>query len=490
MKLAKFAACWIGLFALCILFRLPNLLSRNLFFDIDEAVIGIMAKDLLNGHSIPYYFYRQNYGFSTVETLFTAFFIKLLGAGVWALKLAGLSMFSLGGTFLLYSLKHKKVSTLCWICAFIIIAGFPSWYIWGTLMRGGYLTSFVCVTAVVYITQRFTNSYLYVTCCALLFFIAYESQILIFLPVLPLLMYWLWSQKIEFGKLLLFSLMFFIPFIARNFFISEYYGSISMTITFEQVMKSLELFSGFFVEAFTHFYTYGVLFDIPPYWHVIAIILLFLILTLITLVFIQSTSSRKTIILILLGTIGSLIVSTFGDSFSPRYVLGFFTGIMILTVYIIPNLNGVLAKIGLVLVVLAVIIGTSAGSKINRHWVICQGNEMEDLHNLYLEVKKQDVKALYSIDKTFTWDYLYGDEIPCTNICGFDRTPRFWHHLRKIESNGGKIGLFGNGGYQSEIVERFDTIPNFYGGTTYYLIPSIDSITLRKAKSVYCGSNF
>ncbi len=489
MKGLKFIGLWGLLFILCIIFRLPHLLSRNLFIDLDEATIGIMAKDVLQGKPIPYYFYLQNYGFSTIETLVTSFFIKLFGAGVWALKLAGICLYSLGGTFLLFYLENKQLKYFYWIGAIVIVAAFPSWYIWGSMMRGGYLTSFVCTSAVFYITQKVSISHLYVLICAILFYIAYESQILIFLPVFPLLMYWLWSRKFEIRKFSIFTLAFLFPLIlGRLLFVNPYYGSVSLTISLKQLIKNIELLSTFFVEAFTNFYTYEFLLDIPRYWFVGAIILMATILLLILVVFIQVKPARVTIALICLGMIGALILSIFGNSFAPRYLLGFFTGVMLLLVYLIPYINGKMMKIGLASITLLIIIGVTAGSKIRRHWVNCQKNEIKELHALYIEVKRQKIQALYSIDKTFIWNYLYGEEIPSSGICGFDRTPQFFNELKKIEKKGGKIGLFGNAGHDHVIIDSNNDVSNFYSSTTYYLIPVVDSKVIQKAKSAYCES--
>lgn len=55
---------WLFAFGLVVLARLPYLLSEHVFFDGDEAMLGIMGRDLITGRNIPFYFYGQQYGFS------------------------------------------------------------------------------------------------------------------------------------------------------------------------------------------------------------------------------------------------------------------------------------------------------------------------------------------------------------------------------------------------------------------------------------------
>lgn len=487
MKALKFIGLWSLLFIVCIIFRLPNFLSDNFFFDIDEATIGIMAKDVLAGKPIPYYFYFQNYGFSTVETLVTAGFIKILGPGVWALKLAGLFLYSLAGTFLMLFLIEKKTKAFICVCALIIISAYPPWYIWGSLMRGGYLTSLVCATAVFYIIQTYKNDYIQVIITGFLFYIAYESHIVIFLSVFPLLIYWLLSGKKVFLKLILFTSVFLTPLIiGRILFVNPYFGSIQVFFSFDKLLNSFDQFKVFFLESFTNFYIGNVWFDIPQYWVVFSIILLVLIIALITFSLTQKGSFRRVILLLIVGALMSVAVSMLGESFSPRYVLGFFTGILFLVIVSIQANQTVVAKGVIIGITLISLVGITTGSKIRRHWINASGNELGLMEDLYHTVKSKKIKALYSIDKTFIWDYLYGDEIPSTNICGFDRTPRFVDHLLQLEKEGANIGLFGNAGFQYEIIEKGTKEDNFYVSNKYFLIENVNDSILQIARNKYC----
>ena len=76
---AAFGFSFLLIFLVCILVRLPHFLSKDFFFDGDEAMIGIMAQDFLSGKGLSLYFYGQNYGFSSLEVLSTSLFIKLIG---------------------------------------------------------------------------------------------------------------------------------------------------------------------------------------------------------------------------------------------------------------------------------------------------------------------------------------------------------------------------------------------------------------------------
>lgn len=486
MKFLRFLGLWLILFGLCIVVRLPHLLSEKLFLDIDEATIGIMAKDVLNGKPIPYYFYFQNYGFSTVETLVTAFFIKIVGAGVWALKLGGIFLYSLGCSFLVRFLIEKKTSTLVLICAITVIVAFPSWLIWGTLMRGGYLTAFICTTAVFYISQTKKNTYGMVSIAALLFYIAYESNVLIFAPVLLLLFNWLWSNKFEFWKWLTFSLLFFIPLIlARILFVTINFGNVTLDISLHQIRTSLISFGGFWQEAFTGFHNYSILFTLPLYWSILSLILVLLFLYLI-ITGIASKDTRTRSLLLLAGSIASIVIAGTALSFTPRYSLGLYTGVLLLVILITASEHGKSFKYLMAIVAGITFLGTSIGSKIGDHWIVSPGNELKDMELLYRSVKSRDIAAVYSIDRTAVWNYLYGDDIPSTNVCGYDRSPEFRIRLNQLKAEKRKIGVFGNHGFQFQTKSDPKEKDTFFITQKYFLIETVNDTLLKRIRKNVC----
>ena len=487
MKFARFLVLWLALFGLCIAARLPYLLSDRLFIDIDEATIGIMAKDLLKGKPLAYYFYLQNYGFSTIETIVTALFIKICGPGVWALKLGGLFLYSLGSSFLVRYLIDKQTGRLLVFCSIIIIVAFPPWFMWGMLMRGGYITAFACAMAVFYITQAKQNSYVLVSVSALLFYIGYESNAVIFLPVFPLLIYWLWSHKFVLWKWMTFFLVFIVPLVlGRILFVDKQLGDIQMDFSFHQVSMSLISFTGFWHHAFTNFYFYNSVFTIPMYWKVLSLVLVLLFLYIIATGSI-SRENRIRWLLVLSGTVASLIIAGTALSFSIRYSQGLFTGVLILIIISIASSRGKVIKYLLPLMALITFTGTSTGSKIGSHWIQTSANELHEMDELYHRVKERHISALYSTDRTSVWDYLYGDDIPSSHVCGFDRSVQFSIRLNKLKAKNKKIGLFGNTGYQSELKNNPGERDTFLIAERYFLIENINDTLLMQIQEKVCA---
>ncbi|NBQ89678.1 MAG: hypothetical protein EBU07_19890, partial [Betaproteobacteria bacterium] len=84
------------LILLALVSRLPQLLSPELLLDGDEAVLGMMARDLAAGGPWPVFFYGQHYGLSVFEAAAGALMFKLFGAQAVALKLGMLLLWTGG----------------------------------------------------------------------------------------------------------------------------------------------------------------------------------------------------------------------------------------------------------------------------------------------------------------------------------------------------------------------------------------------------------
>ena len=77
-----------------LLLRLGFLYYADLSIEADEAIVGLMAKHINDGHEIPVFYYGQHY-MGSLEALCAAFSFRLFGQNVFALKLVPL-LFSLG----------------------------------------------------------------------------------------------------------------------------------------------------------------------------------------------------------------------------------------------------------------------------------------------------------------------------------------------------------------------------------------------------------
>ena len=81
---------------LCIVTRLPQLLSDQLLLDSDECIVGLMAKHSSEGKDVQAYFYGQSYGFTLLETTTIRIFYSLFGISDIAVKMAMLLLWILG----------------------------------------------------------------------------------------------------------------------------------------------------------------------------------------------------------------------------------------------------------------------------------------------------------------------------------------------------------------------------------------------------------
>lgn len=117
-------------------------------FDADEAIVGLMARHILNGH-IPVYFYGQGY-MGSLESMLAAGYFAVFGSSVFTLKLAPLTFYILF-LILQYSLIRKfgnialalitLAITVCFTNTMILWSikargGFTATLFWGTLAYG------------------------------------------------------------------------------------------------------------------------------------------------------------------------------------------------------------------------------------------------------------------------------------------------------------------------------------------------------------------
>jgi len=147
------AACLAALCVISLVSRLPQLFSRNLLVDGDEAVLGLMAKHVAQGREFPIFFYGQHYGLSAVEAGLGALSFRLFGTGDLSLKAAMLALWTAGVLFLFLALSARVGRRRAfWTMSIFILT--PAWAVWSMKARGGYLTSFAATGALVWVLAR------------------------------------------------------------------------------------------------------------------------------------------------------------------------------------------------------------------------------------------------------------------------------------------------------------------------------------------------
>lgn len=196
---------WISKYAIFIIIllsivsRMPQLFSEHLILDGDECIVGLMAKHFLESKEVPFFFYGQSYGFSFIEVLFIRVFYFFLGPTEMAVKLAMLSMWTIGVVFFYKTLKAIGFKHNAWIpllITFLFIFS-PSFAAWSMKARGGYMTSFLLSSIVSYLLLQEKSSIKLsrAVLIGFLLVIIYQSQALWLAGLAPFIAYHLYQKK-------------------------------------------------------------------------------------------------------------------------------------------------------------------------------------------------------------------------------------------------------------------------------------------------------
>jgi len=450
---ASFSLTILIVFLVSVLVRLPHFLSQDFFFDGDEGLLGIMAQDFLKGKGLPLYFYGQNYGFSSLEVISTAFFIKLFGTGIWALRLGGLLIFSVGVAFVWKTFCEMKMSKLLSVTVVILLLVAPTWYLWAAMVRGGYVTAFMCFGILFYISQIKELSWKWIVIAAIISLITYESQPLLFIPILPFLANWMMPFKMNLIKIIGFGFIATLLFALFHYFGStEDVWSAPRAAFFDfQQIKNLYNQSAGIIYGYSNFFFFTMDVTIPIWWFILLLVSLLIIFIMLIRFYSNSSSVHKRV---LIWMVICLVLTVFLISavslYTPRYWLGFFTGILFLFLYSIlhgSHKSKIVMTYGLAVIYC---FGLFSVKDMRRDWYYVDVNEMDALTTLYDEVNARKIKAVFITDPViqWKWNYLFGQSIPGTFFSYTERTDEF-HDLAFVElnvhpENTAVIGLFGN----------------------------------------------
>jgi hypothetical protein len=138
-KLRKFFP--LALIVLVFLTRTPLVTGSYFQADGDEAIVGLMAKDIADHNHYNIYFWGQQYGFVTFETLCSAISFKLFGINANSLKLTMLLIWAAGCIFFFFAVRNLFGFAPAAVVSLIFIF-LPSWGLWAMKARGGYMTAF------------------------------------------------------------------------------------------------------------------------------------------------------------------------------------------------------------------------------------------------------------------------------------------------------------------------------------------------------------
>ena len=140
----------VGLSAICLASRLPQLRSPNLLIDGDESVLGLMAKHVAQGKEVPIFFYGQHYALATFEAGAGALGFLISGVSATSLKLSMLALWTIGVLFSFLALtKILDARRAFWITAILVLN--PAWAVWSMKAGGGYITSFTATAMLAWV---------------------------------------------------------------------------------------------------------------------------------------------------------------------------------------------------------------------------------------------------------------------------------------------------------------------------------------------------
>lgn len=121
-----------------LVYRLDFLFQSNFRIDSDEAIVGLMAKHITEGGSIPTFYYGQHY-MGSLEALIAAVLFKAFGISVVSLKLVPL-LFSLLFVWLVYHLTVEIADKVAARFAMTLAAVAPATFaVWSAKARGGFI---------------------------------------------------------------------------------------------------------------------------------------------------------------------------------------------------------------------------------------------------------------------------------------------------------------------------------------------------------------
>lgn len=201
----------IAIIVVAFLSRLPLLLSQNLFVDGDECIVGLMAKHFMEGKELPIFFYGQAYGFSLFEVIPISIFFSLLNVSVLSLKLAMLCLWVVGIVFFYKTLKQIGFNKNQWtpFLTALVFIFMPSFAIWSTKARGGYLTAFALSSIVMYFlfNKKWENTLFVSFATGLLIILIYQSQSLWLAGLIPIFLYILFNKTNKYNISLSFGIV-------------------------------------------------------------------------------------------------------------------------------------------------------------------------------------------------------------------------------------------------------------------------------------------
>lgn len=480
----RFAFQWLLCFFICLLVRLPYFLGSHCSFDGDEAILGIMAQDLLHGKNIPVFFYGQQYGFSFFEVVGVAIGIFFFGSTAFALKFGSLLVFSVGISFLFRLFVKKKIPFIWTLLAIIILSMFPGWMVWAAKARGGYVTAFSAACILLFITQVKATNLKWIIVSCFLMAIAIHSQIFIVCSISLLLFAWIVkgkNMKLVVGAAI--SIILFYALLKLPALVNDNYWKVPFSFKYHY-SSIVPFIKQSYKVALGYFY-YEMTFKprIESIWFGLGYYLIAFIVVVFVLVK-KGMDNKLNLLLLFLAGIISFLLMMWMRIPSYRYLLGAFTAILfILSIGFVELLRSKSSFKYVLILILPLAIGFSNTSKhIPDSWMLPEGNDRKLYNQLLEELGKKDIQAVFSADPLLQWQLSYSG-VSSRSASRQERINRYVDKVNKcFYQDNCKTAIVGFKGFYNNL----DTFDDWNGKLTivndkYFIFEDPSSENLIKA---------
>lgn len=423
------------LILLCLISRLPILLSPNLMLDGDECIIALMTKHFSEGKGIPIFFYGQSYGFSLLEVATIQSFSWIIGLSTVTIKLSMLFLWTIGIIFFYKTLKQiefgsNKLAALLITLLFIFS---PVWAIWSMKARGGYITAFVLSSVITYLTvhNKWQKTIYLPIIIGVLLSIVFQSQPLWLAGLIPVIVYYLsknkWFYKTAlsaFGLAVGMSLFYLLKAGSSIYWSPQVFNFSALNL------EAISLLPIQIYQNFTGSYAYSLFKEPNIIVQLLAIIYIIIFISTLTtgLFFLIKRKYINPWLYVfsisIIATISYLPVTT---NYNTRYLLPLF-GFVLPTVYVLLiHINKTkIVNFGLVSIIL---LGTFSMYTFKNY----DFEEKTLIKTLLKELKSKNIKYLYCEGGMLQWKIMfYSNEKIITRYK--NSTDRYPEYIHKVDS--------------------------------------------------------
>ncbi len=464
-KSGKLIAVYFLLFGINLLVRLPIFLSKNIWFDGDEAIVGLMAQDFLQSGKLPFFFYGQNYGFASFEILITSFFEKIMGASMLTLKFAALAIHAFPITLAYVILKKANTNKWIFILVMLVLILSPTYILWG--LRGSSLP-FFWMLVILYFCLFCKPTIKNILIISFVISVLALSQVMFLFMVLPFILKWLWKEKNVIKNILILCFVSIgLSLICVLIFKSDNSAHLVHLYFGEYQLQNIQNQLSGFIYGFSNYFYFSANFSISLVWKILILINLILLMV-IGVYHLLMKFERILFIGFILSTILFLFLLSLISITSARYWIPFFTFFLLLLIYICVNkqisvvkqIKNSFSLISLCIISLISLAAIINSSSIPQHFYHTKWSEKSAFYDFEKGVKDRKIKALYSIDPylQWQWNYLNGAEIPCSGFSKVERSQRFKLKVNSIyETSPDRVGIIGFWG----ITDGLEEVPGF-----------------------------